>query len=84
MTNKTLRLSGGNRRIIQLGVLAQKLFKYLKKYFKSQSFLKKKRLNSIWNLLTLQYSCLKNPMNSVKRQKDMTLKDELPTSVGAQ
>ena len=47
MTNKTLRLSGGNRRIIQLGVLAQKLFKYLKKYFKSQSFLKKKRLNSI-------------------------------------
>ena len=43
MTNKTLRLSGGNRRIIQLGVLAQKLFKYLKKYFKSQSFLKKKK-----------------------------------------
>ena len=25
-----------------------------------------------------------NPMNSMKRQKDMTLKDELPTSVGAQ
>ena len=42
MTNKTLRLSGGNRWIIQLGVLAQKLFKNLKKYFKSQSFLKKK------------------------------------------
>ena len=32
----------------------------------------------------LQYSCLENPMNSVKRQKDMTLKDELPRSVGAQ
>ena len=32
----------------------------------------------------LQYSCLDNPMNSVKRQKDMTLKDELPRSVGAQ
>ena len=32
----------------------------------------------------LQYSCLKNPMNSVKRQKDRTLKDELPRSVGAQ
>ena len=31
----------------------------------------------------LQYSCLDNPMNSVKRQKDMTLKDELPRSVGA-
>ena len=32
----------------------------------------------------LQYSCLENPMNSVKRQKDRTLKDELPRSVGAQ
>ena len=31
-----------------------------------------------------QYSCLENPMNSVKRQKDGTLKDELPRSVGAQ
>ena len=31
----------------------------------------------------LQYSCLENPMNSVKRQKDKTLK-ELPRSVGAQ
>ena len=26
---------------------------------------------------TLQYSCLENPMNSMKRQKDRTLKDEL-------
>ena len=26
----------------------------------------------------LQYSCLENPMNSMKRQKDRTLKDELP------
>ena len=32
----------------------------------------------------LQYSCLENVMNSMKRQKDMTLKDELPTLVGAQ
>ena len=32
----------------------------------------------------LQYSCLENPMNSIKRQKDMTLKHELPRSVGAQ
>ena len=32
----------------------------------------------------LQYSCLENPMNSMKRQKDRTLKDELPWSVGAQ
>ena len=32
----------------------------------------------------LQYSCLENPMNSMKRQKDTTLKDELPGSVGAQ
>ena len=32
----------------------------------------------------LQYSCLKNPMNSMKRQKDRTLRDEFPRSVGAQ
>ena len=32
----------------------------------------------------LQYSCLENPMNSMKRQKDRTLKGELPRSVGAQ
>ena len=32
----------------------------------------------------LQYACLENPMNSMKRQKDMTLKDELPRSVGTQ
>ena len=32
----------------------------------------------------LQYSCLENPMNSIKRLKDRTLKDELPRSVGAQ
>ena len=31
----------------------------------------------------LQYSCLENPMNSMKRQKDRTLKDEHPKSVGA-
>ena len=30
------------------------------------------------------HSCLENPMNSMKRQKDVTLKDELPRSVGAQ
>ena len=32
----------------------------------------------------LQYSCLENTMNSMKSQKDRTLKDELPRSVGAQ
>ena len=32
----------------------------------------------------LQYSCLENPMNSMKRQKDRTLKDEIPRLVGAQ
>ena len=32
----------------------------------------------------LQYSCLENPMNSMERQKDRTLKDELPRSVGTQ
>ena len=32
----------------------------------------------------LQYSCLENPMNSMKRQDDRILKEELPRSVGAQ
>ena len=32
----------------------------------------------------LQYSCLENPVNDMKRQKDMTLNEELPRSVGAQ
>ena len=32
----------------------------------------------------LQYSCLENPMNSRKRQKDRILKEELPRSFGAQ
>ena len=30
----------------------------------------------------LQYSCLENPMNSMKKQNDRTLKEELPRSVG--
>ena len=32
----------------------------------------------------LQHSCLENPMKSMKRQKDRTLKDEIPRLVGAQ
>ena len=32
----------------------------------------------------LQYFCLENPMNSMKRQNDRILKGELPRSVGAQ
>ena len=32
----------------------------------------------------LQYSCLENPMNSMKRKKDGTLKDDLPRSIGTQ
>ena len=32
----------------------------------------------------LQYSCLESPMNSMKRQKEKTLKDELSRSVDAQ
>ena len=36
------------------------------------------------NSKPLQYSCLENPMNSMKRQKDITLENELPRSVGAQ
>ena len=33
---------------------------------------------------SLQYSCRKNPMNSIEMKKDRTLKDELPRSIGAQ
>ena len=32
---------------------------------------------------SVPYSCLENPMNSMKRKKDMTVKDELPRSVDA-
>ena len=32
----------------------------------------------------LQYSCLENPMNNMKRQNDRILKEELPRSLGAQ
>ena len=35
-------------------------------------------------MANLQYFCLENPMNSMKRQNDRTLKEELPRSVGAQ
>ena len=37
-----------------------------------------------WNGKPLQYSFLEKPMNNMKRQKDRTLKDECPKSVGAQ
>ena len=37
-----------------------------------------------WNGKPFQYSCFENPINSMKRQKDRTLKDELPRLVGAQ
>ena len=45
-----------------------------------------KRSDRMWstgegNGKPLQYSYLENPMNSMKRQKDKTLKDELPTLV---
>ena len=36
------------------------------------------------NCKPLQYSCLENPLNSMKRWNDRTLKDELPWTVGAQ
>ena len=32
----------------------------------------------------LHYSCLENPMNSMKRQNDRILKEELPRSIGTQ
>ena len=56
--------------------------KYLSRYMVESS-------DKMWptgegNSKPLQYSCHKNPMNSMKRQKDMTLKDELPRLVCAQ
>ena len=36
------------------------------------------------NSKPLQYSCLENPVNRMKRQKYRTMKDELTRSVGAQ
>ena len=36
------------------------------------------------NGIPLQCSCLENPMNSIKRQNDRILKEELPRSVGVQ
>ena len=47
------------------------------------------RFDRMWstgkgNHKSLQYSCLENPMNSMKRQNDRILKEKLPRSVGAQ
>ena len=47
------------------------------------------RSNRMWSTgvgigKPLQYSCLEKPMNTMKRQKDRTLKNELPRSAGAQ
>ena len=47
------------------------------------------RSNRMWstgegNGKPLQYSCFENPMNSMRRQNDRILKEELPKSVGAQ
>ena len=48
-----------------------------------------KSFNKTWstgegNGKPLQYSCLENPMNSMKRRKDRTLNEELPKLIGAQ
>ena len=44
----------------------------------------RKRSTGEGNRKPLQYSCLENPMNSMKRQNDRIMKEELPRSVGAQ
>ena len=48
-----------------------------------------KRADRMWSAVegngkSLQYSCLENPMNSMKRKNDSILKEELPRSVSAQ
>ena len=55
----------------------------------AKQFLKRIHLDKTWspgegNGKPLQYSCLEDPTNNMKRQKDKTLKDELPRSVGTQ
>ena len=47
------------------------------------------RFDRMWstgegNGKAFQYSCLENPMNSMKRQNDRILKEKLSRSVGAQ
>ena len=47
------------------------------------------RSDTMWsngegNGKSLQFSCLENPMKNMKRQKDRTMKDELPRMVGSQ
>ena len=47
------------------------------------------RFDRVWstgegNGKPLQYSCLENPMNSMKTKSDRILKEKLPRSVGAQ
>ena len=47
------------------------------------------RSNRMWSTgegdgKPLQYSCLENPMNSMKRQNDRILKEELPRSASTQ
>ena len=47
------------------------------------------RSDTVWSTVEgngkpLQYSCFENPMNSMKRQNDRILKEELPRSVRAQ
>ena len=49
-----------------------------------KQFVTRQYINGEGNGKPLQYSCLENPMNSMKRQKDRTLKDGLPRLVGAQ
>ena len=48
-----------------------------------------KRSNRMWSTgegtgKPLQYSCLEKPMNSMQKQNDRILKEELPRSVGTQ
>ena len=65
------------------------LLKCCTKYASKFGKLNLKNSDKMWstgegNGKPLQYSCLENPMNSMKRQKDRTLKDELPKSMGDQ
>ena len=59
-------------------------FTFIKRLFSSSSVSARMWSTGEGNGKPLQYSCLENPMNSMKRRNDKIPKEELPRSLGAQ
>ena len=73
------------RRLLRVPCTARRLnLSILKEINPEYSFEGLMLKRKIWYFGHLMYSCLKNPMNSMKRQNDRILKEELPRSVDAQ